>query len=151
MQSVALNPLPPATVKALLKASARPMPVACTQGCGAGLVNADGAVAAVIESTTLARNVARTGLSAALSDSLYYQVNVPAGARSLKVTLAGGSGNADLSVRAGALPTDAAYSCRSMLPGNGDSCTLAAPAAGVYYVRLKATLGFSGVSVTAAY
>ncbi|MBV6848314.1 S8 family peptidase [Xanthomonas euvesicatoria] len=151
MQSVALNPLPPATVKALLKASARPMPVACTQGCGAGLVNADGAVAAVIESTTLARNVARTGLSAALSDSLYYQVNVPAGTRSLKVTLAGGSGNADLSVRAGALPTDAAYSCRSVLPGNGDSCTLAAPAAGVYYVRLKATLGFSGVSVTAAY
>lgn len=61
MQSVALNPLPPATVKALLKSSARPMPVACTQGCGAGLVNADGAVAAVIESTTLARNVARTG------------------------------------------------------------------------------------------
>ncbi|CCF67113.1 S8 family peptidase [Xanthomonas citri] len=151
MQSVALNPLTPATVKALLKASARPMPVACTQGCGAGLVNADGAVAAVIESTTLSRNVARTGLSAALSDSLYYQVNVPAGTRSLKVTLAGGSGNADLSVRAGALPTDAAYSCRSMLPGNGDSCTLAAPAAGVYYVRLKSTLGFSGVSVTAAY
>ncbi|MBO9739051.1 S8 family serine peptidase [Xanthomonas axonopodis pv. begoniae] len=151
MQSVALNPLTPATVKSLLKASARPMPVACTQGCGAGLVNADGAVAAVIESTTLARNVARTGLSAALSDSLYYQVNVPAGTRSLKVTLAGGSGNADLSVRAGALPTDAAYSCRSVLPGNGDSCTLAAPVAGVYYVRLKATLGFSGVSVTAAY
>lgn len=150
MQSVALNPLTPATVKALLKASARPMPVACTQGCGAGLVDADGAVAAVIESTILARNVARTGLSAALSDSLYYQVNVPAGTRSLKVALAGGSGNADLSVRAGALPTDTAYSCRSTLPGNGDSCTLAAPA-GVYYVRLKATLGFSGVSVTAAY
>ncbi|UUF03475.1 S8 family peptidase [Xanthomonas hortorum] len=151
MQSVALNPLTPATVKALLKSSARPLPVACTQGCGAGLVNADGAVTAVIDSTTLTRNVARTGLSAALSDSLYYQVNVPAGTRSLKVTLAGGSGNADLSVRAGALPTDAAYSCRSMLPGNGDSCTLAAPAAGIYYVRLKATLGFSAVSVTAAY
>ncbi|MBG3851849.1 S8 family serine peptidase [Xanthomonas hortorum pv. carotae] len=151
MQSVALNPLTPATVKALLKSSARPLPVACTQGCGAGLVNADGAVTAVIDSTTLTRDVARTGLSAALSDSLYYQVNVPAGTRSLKVTLAGGSGNADLSVRAGALPTDAAYSCRSMLPGNGDSCTLAAPAAGIYYVRLKATLGFSAVSVTAAY
>ncbi len=114
-------------------------------------MNADGAVAAVIASTTLTRNGARTGLSAALSDSLYYQLNVPAGTRSLKVTLAGGSGNADLSVRAGALPTDVAYSCRSMLPGNGDSCTLAAPAAGVYSVRLKAALGVSGVSVTAAY
>ncbi|MCC4602798.1 S8 family peptidase [Xanthomonas campestris] len=151
MQSVALNPLTPATVKALLKSSARPLPVACTQGCGAGLVNADGALAAVVASTTLARNVARTGLSAAQSDVLYYQVNVPAGTRALKVTLAGGSGNADLSLRAGALPSDSAYSCRSMLPGNADSCTVNAPAAGTYYVRLKATLAFSGVSVTAAY
>ncbi len=32
MQSVALNPLTPATVKGLLKASARPLLVACTQG-----------------------------------------------------------------------------------------------------------------------
>lgn len=120
MQSVALNPLTPATVKALLKSSARPLPVACPQGCGAGVVNADGALAAVVASTTLARNVARTGLSAAQSDVLYYQVNVPAGTRALKVTLAGGSGNADLSLRAGALPSDSAYSCRSMLPGNAE-------------------------------
>ncbi|QHG86207.1 MULTISPECIES: S8 family peptidase [Xanthomonas] len=151
MQSVALNPLTPATVKALLKSSARPLPVACTQGCGAGLVNADAALAAVIESTTLARNVARTGVSAAQSDVVYYQVNVPAGTRALKVTLGGGSGNADLSLRAGALPSDSAYSCRSTLPGNADSCTLNMPAAGTYYVRLKATLAFSGVAVTAAY
>ncbi|MEA9579160.1 S8 family peptidase [Xanthomonas nasturtii] len=151
MQSVALNPLTPAMVKALLKSSARPLPVACTQGCGAGLVNADGAVAAVIASTTLDRNVARTGLSAAQSDVLYYQINVPAGTRSLKVALNGGSGNADLSLRAAALPTDTAYTCRSLLPGNADSCTLNAPAAGTYYVRLKATLAFSGVSVTATY
>ncbi|WP_115527181.1 MULTISPECIES: S8 family peptidase [Xanthomonas] len=151
MQSVALNPLTPAMVKALLKSSARPLPVACTQGCGAGLVNADGAVAAVIASTTLNRNVARTGLSAAQSDVLYYKINVPAGTRSLKVALNGGSGNADLSLRAAALPTDTAYNCRSLLPGNADSCTLNAPAAGTYYVRLKATLAFSGVSVTATY
>ncbi|MFC0155254.1 S8 family peptidase [Xanthomonas dyei] len=151
MQSVALNPLTPATVKALLKSSARPLPIACTQGCGAGLVNADGAVAAVIASTTLARNAARTGLSAAQSDVLYYQIDVPAGTRALKVALNGGSGNADLSLRAAALPTDTAYTCRSLLPGNADSCTLNAPVAGTYYVRLKATLAFSGVSVTAAY
>lgn len=151
MQSVALNPLTPATVEALLKSSARPLPVACAQGCGAGLVNADGALAAVIAANTLARNVARAGLSAAQSDALYYQITVPAGTRALKVALNGGSGNADLSVRAGALPSDSAYSCRSMLPGNTDSCTLSMPAAGTYYVRLKATLAFSGVSVTATY
>ncbi|WP_022971785.1 S8 family peptidase, partial [Xanthomonas maliensis] len=151
MQSVALNPLAPATVKALLRSSARPLPVACAQGCGAGLANAEGAVAAVIEATTLSRNVARTGLSAAQFDSLYFQVNVPAGTRSLKLALSGGSGNADLSLRAGALPTDTAYGCRSMAPGNADSCTLTAPPAGTYYVRLKATSAFSAVSLVATY
>ncbi|MCC5065938.1 S8 family peptidase [Xanthomonas campestris] len=151
MQSVALNPLTPATVEALLKSSARPLPVACAPGCSAGLVNADGAVAAVINATLLTSNAARTGLSAAIGDSLYYQVKVPAGTRSLKVTLSGGSGNADLSLRANALPTDAAFGCRSMLVGNTETCTLTAPAAGTYYVRLKATLAFSAVNLVATY
>ncbi|CAE1134033.1 S8 family peptidase [Xanthomonas euroxanthea] len=151
MQSVALNPLSAASVEAMLKSTARALPVACPQGCGAGLVNADGAVAAVIASTTLTSNAARSGLAAATGSSLYYQVNVPAGTRSLRVALSGGSGNADLSLRAGALPSDTAYGCRTAVVGNADSCTLTAPAAGVYYVRLKATLAFSAVTLVATY
>ncbi|WP_435014861.1 S8 family peptidase [Xanthomonas arboricola] len=151
MQSVALNPLSAASVEAMLKSTARALPVACPQGCGAGLVNADGAVAAVIASTTLTSNAARNGLAAATGGSLYYQVNVPAGTRSLRVGLSGGSGNADLSLRAGALPSDTAYNCRTAVVGNADSCTLSAPAPGVYYVRLKATLAFSAVTLVATY
>ncbi|MBB5859368.1 S8 family peptidase [Xanthomonas arboricola] len=151
MQSVALNPLSAASVEAMLKSTARALPVACPQGCGAGLVNADGAVAAVIASTTLTSNAARNGLAAATGGSLYYQVNVPAGTRSLRVALSGGSGNADLSLRAGALPSDTAYNCRTAVVGNADSCTLSAPAPGVYYVRLKATLAFSAVTLVATY
>uniref|UniRef100_UPI003F8132AA S8 family peptidase n=1 Tax=Xanthomonas sp. 0924 TaxID=2835534 RepID=UPI003F8132AA len=151
MQSVALNPLSAASVEAMLKSTARALPVACPQGCGAGLVNADGAVAAVIASTTLTSNAARNGLASATGGSLYYQVNVPAGTRSLRVALSGGSGNADLSLRAGALPSDTAYNCRTGVVGNADSCTLSAPAAGVYYVRLKATLAFSAVTLVATY
>ncbi|MFA0922076.1 S8 family peptidase [Xanthomonas fragariae] len=151
MQSVALNPLGAASVESVLKSSARQLPVACTQGCGAGLLNADGAMAAVIASTTLTSNAARSGLVAAAGGSLYYQINVPAGTRSLRVTLSGGSGNADLSLRAGALPTETAYSCRTATIGNADSCTLSTPAPGVYYVRLKATLAFSAVNLVATY
>ncbi|QDS15014.1 S8 family peptidase [Xanthomonas arboricola] len=151
MQSVALNPLSAASVEAMLKSTARALPVACPQGCGAGLVNADGAVAAVIASTTLTSNAARNGLAAATGGSLYYQVNVPAGTRSLRVALSGGSGNADLSLRAGALPSDTAYNCRTAVVGNADACTLSAPAPGVYYVRLKATLAFSAVTLVATY
>nr|WP_181126367.1 S8 family serine peptidase [Xanthomonas arboricola] len=87
MQSVALNPLSAASVEAMLKSTARALPVACPQGCGAGLVNADGAVAAVTASTTLTSDAARNALAAATGGSLYYQVTVPAGTRSLRVAL----------------------------------------------------------------
>lgn len=46
MQAVARHPLAPARIEAILKATARPMPVACPQGCGAGLLDAGAAVAA---------------------------------------------------------------------------------------------------------
>ncbi|KRG45950.1 peptidase S8, partial [Stenotrophomonas panacihumi] len=46
MQAVARHPLTPARIEAILKATARPMPVACPEGCGAGLLDAGAAVAA---------------------------------------------------------------------------------------------------------
>ncbi|WP_115043128.1 S8 family peptidase [Xanthomonas arboricola] len=44
VQSVASRPLTPAAVETLLKNTARPLPGACSGGCGAGIVNAAGAV-----------------------------------------------------------------------------------------------------------
>ncbi|MBB5736077.1 subtilisin family serine protease [Xanthomonas campestris] len=103
MQSVALDPLSAAGVDAMLKSTARALPVACPQGCGAGLVNADGAVAAVIASTTLTSNAARNGLATATGGSLYYQVTVPSGTRSLRVIAAASTRYfADFRVPAGA-------------------------------------------------
>ncbi|MEE7566550.1 peptidase S8, partial [Xanthomonas sp. Kuri4-3] len=63
----------------------------------------------------------------------------------------GGSGDADLYVRAGSAPTDAAYACRPYLSGNAETCTLNAPAAGTYYIRVKAYSSFSGVTLSASY
>ena len=44
MQGLAVNP--PAIVEAILKSTARPLPVACTLGCGAGIIDALAAVTA---------------------------------------------------------------------------------------------------------
>lgn len=68
----------------------------------------------------------------------------------LKLSLAGGSGNADLSLRGGSLPTDTLYGCRSIAAANAESCTLNLPA-GTYYVRVKAVTAVAGVGVTASY
>ena len=44
MQSAAGGKLTPEQVVRILKATARPLPGSCREGCGAGIANADGAV-----------------------------------------------------------------------------------------------------------
>ncbi len=80
-----------------------------------------------------------------------YTVSIPAGTTRLVVTTAGGSGDADLYVRAGAAPTSSAYTCRPYLSGNNETCTIDNPAAGAtYYIRVYAYAAFSGVTLKAS-
>ena len=159
VQSVAPTALSPASIESLLKSTARPLPGACSGGCGAGIVDADAAVTAALNGTgpgpgtgtVLQNNVPVTGLGAASGASLAYTVAVPSGSSQLKVTIAGGSGDADLYVRSGSAPTDTVYTCRPYLSGNNETCTISAPAAGTWHVRVKAYSTFSGVSLTAQY
>ncbi|WP_422509913.1 S8 family peptidase [Stenotrophomonas sp. GZD-301] len=159
VQSVAPTALSPAAIETLLKNTARALPGACTGGCGAGIVDADAAVTAALNGTgpgpgtgtVLQNNVPVTGLGAASGASLAYTVNVPSGSAQLKVTIAGGSGDADLYVRSGSAPTDTVYNCRPYLSGNNETCTISAPAAGTWHVRVKAYTTFSGLSLTAQY
>ncbi len=159
VQSVAPTALSPASIESLLKSTARPLPGACSGGCGAGIVDADAAVTAALNGTgpgpgtgtVLQNNVPATGLGAASGASLAYTVAVPSGSSQLKVTIAGGSGDADLYVRSGSAPTDTVYTCRPYLSGNNETCTISAPAAGTWHVRVKAYSTFSGVTLTAQY
>ncbi|UEX18953.1 S8 family serine peptidase [Stenotrophomonas sp. SI-NJAU-1] len=158
MQSVAPSPLSPAQVESIIKSTARPLPGACSGGCGAGIIDADAAVTAAINGTTpnpggtvLQNNVPVTGLGAASGASLNYTVNVPAGSAQLRVAISGGSGDADLYLRQGSAPTDTVYTCRPYLSGNNETCTVNSPAAGTWYVRVKAYSTFSGVTVNAQY
>jgi len=159
IQSVAPTTLSPAAIESLLKSTARPLPGACSGGCGAGIVDADAAVTAALNGTgpgpgtgtVLQNNVPVTGLGAASGASLAYTVAVPSGSSQLKVTIAGGSGDADLYVRNGSAPTDTVYTCRPYLSGNNETCTIPSPAAGTWHVRVKAYSTFSGVTLTAQY
>ncbi|KAB7769896.1 S8 family peptidase [Xanthomonas sp. LMG 12461] len=161
MQSVAPTALTPAQVESTIKNTAASF--SCSQGCGAGLLDANAAVTAALNggssgggggggsSNELQDGVAVTNLSANSGSSLNYTVKVPSGASSLVVTTSGGSGDADLYVRFGSAPTDSAYDCRPYKNGNNESCTFNSPQAGTYYVRVKAYSTFSGVSLKADY
>ncbi|UYB51504.1 S8 family serine peptidase [Xanthomonas sp. AM6] len=157
MQSVAPSPLTPAQVETTIKNTAASF--SCSQGCGAGLLDANAAVTAALggggpgpgPGNQLQDGVPVTGLGASTGAELNYTVAVPSGASSLSVTIAGGSGDADLYVRLGSAPTDTTYGCRPYLNGNNETCTFNAPSAGTYYVRVKAYSTFSGVTLTANY
>jgi hypothetical protein len=74
--------------------------------------------------------------SGARGTSLYRKITVPAGATSLTVTISGGSGDVDLYIRRGAVPTFTTYDCASEAGGNAESCVISNPAAGTYFIML---------------
>lgn len=108
-------------------------------------------ISAASTSTPLSNGVAKTGIAASTGQYVKFYIDVPAGASNLIVTTNGGTGDADMYVRQGAEPTDTTYNCRPYLSGNAETCTQASPAAGRWYINLKAYSTFSGVSLTATY
>jgi hypothetical protein len=97
-----------------------------------------------ISSGTLERN-----------EGLIYHITVPAGATSLTVTLSGGSGDGDIYVQR-AVPSDDPDNfgnedpgCHSWNGGNGESCTVAAPEAGTWYVFVAVWDPYAGATLTA--
>jgi len=99
----------------------------------------------------LQNGVAVTGLAATKGKQLNYTVNIPAGAKNLKITTSGGTGDEDLYVKFGAAPTTSTYDCRSWVVGNTESCSVTSPKTGTYYIMLNAYATFSGVSLKATW
>ncbi len=159
MQAAASSPKSPAEIESIIKSTARSFPSTPSQPIGPGIIQARAAVDAVRGSTPpppsgggeLSEGVPVTGLAASTGNSLNYTLNVPAGASNLTFAMSGGTGDADLYVRFGSAPTDSAYLCRPYLNGNNETCTIAAPSTGTYYVRIKAYSSFSGVSLVGSY
>jgi len=99
----------------------------------------------------LANGVPKSGLSGASGSTALYKVVVPAGARNLVIAVSGGTGDVDLYTRYGAAPTTSSYDCRPYRSGNNESCTVATPQAGTYYVQLRAYQAYSGVTLKASW
>lgn len=68
---------------------------------------------------------------------LFRKITVPAGATGLTVTTSGGTGDVDMYVRYGAVPTPSNWDCRPFEAGNAETCTFANPAAGTWFIMLE--------------
>jgi secreted trypsin-like serine protease len=91
-----------------------------------------------------------TGLSGGRRSFIHRAVTVPPGTRTLSAWMFGGSGDADLYVRFGSEPTTRAFDCRPHRGGNDEFCTIDSPAAGTWFVSIRASKPYAGVGLTAA-
>jgi len=78
--------------------------------------------------------------------SATYTETVQAG-RTGTFAISGGTGDADLYVRAGSEPTTTSYSCRPYKTGNNESCTFTPSTTTTYYIKVRAYQTFSGVTL----
>jgi Zn-dependent metalloprotease len=102
-------------------------------------------------STTPVSSLNKTNQSAATGAAIDYVIAVPEGATNLQVRITGGTGDADLYLNLGSKGTDADFDCRPYQTGNEELCTAAAPAAGNWYITVKAYSAFAGLNLTASY
>jgi len=144
----------PDEIESILKSTTRSFSATCTS-CGTGIVDAAAAVAAASGGTTpptggdseLINGEAKTGLSGAANAQAFYTMTVPSGATNVTFTMSGGTGDADLYVRAGSQPTTTSYDCRPYEGGNSEECSIDSPAAGTYHVMLRGYSAYSDVSL----
>ena len=101
--------------------------------------------------TTLQNGVGVTGVAAATGADSDFLITVPTGASNLVMSISGGTGDADLYTRFATAPTLTSYDCRPYKTGNAESCSVAAPQAGTYYIKVHAYSSYSGVTVKASY
>ncbi len=101
--------------------------------------------------TTLQNNVPVSNLTGASSSQVYYKISVPSGQDKLTIKISGGSGDCDLYVKRGALPTTSSYDYRPYLSGNNETVTVSSPASGDWYIMLRGYSAYSGVKLLAVY
>jgi serine protease len=100
---------------------------------------------------TLTNGVPAGNLSGASAQQSAFQIVVPAGQALLTVKISGGTGDADLYVRAGAAPTLTTFDCRPFITGNNETCMFNNPAANTYFIMLNGFTAYSGVTLVATF
>ena len=92
-----------------------------------------------------------SNLSGSAGAVSYYAISVPAGQSFLQVKTSGGSGDCDLYVKLGSLPTTSSYNGKSDGVNNNELVTINNPASGTWYVMVRGYSAYSGVTLTATY
>ncbi len=99
----------------------------------------------------LQNGVPVTGLAGSATSETFFKIEVPADQTQLEIAMSGGTGDADLYVRLGALPTTKEWDYRPYRLGNKETVTIDDPKAGTYYIMIRGYIPYTGVTLQATY
>ncbi len=88
-----------------------------------------------------------SGISVSRGNWKRYTLELPQGYSNMKVSISGGSGDADLYVTHGAQSTTSNYDCRPYLNGNNESCSFTSPEAGTWYIDIRGYYSSSNITL----
>jgi len=100
----------------------------------------------------LLKGIPRTGLSGATGSVQYFTLHVHGKPpTNLVFQTSGGTGDVDMYVKHGSLPTTTDYQCRPYTNGNAETCSFTTVAEGSWYVMLHGYTAYSGVTLAGDY
>ncbi len=102
-------------------------------------------------STVLTNALPVSDIVISTGEQIHYQFDVPADASNLSVAISGGTGDADLYLQFEQAPTTSSNICRPYLNGNNESCDIAAPSTGRYYIMIDAYSAVDALTLTASF
>lgn len=108
-------------------------------------------VEADVEAISLVNGVAVTGIAGAAGDAQLFRIDVPAGARNLRLISYGGTGDVRLQAALDRAPSAGDLDAESARPGNNETIHIANPAPGTWYLRLVGERAHARVSVRASF
>lgn len=103
------------------------------------------------DTRVLGKNCKRSNRSGTAGNYNYMYLALPTGVAQLKITTAGGVGNADLYVSTSGWATQSNYQYYAATAGNNESITIQSPPSGYVYISLYGVTDFSGITVTTQY
>ena len=101
--------------------------------------------------TPLKNGVPITNIAGADNTEQYFSIDVPAGQTKLEISMSGGTGDADLYVKKGAMPTTTSYDYRPFLFGNDETVSVNNPQATTWYIMIRGYNAFTGITLLASY
>jgi hypothetical protein len=103
------------------------------------------------KATPLIPGVPVPDLAGKAGSELFFSIEVPSGVKTLTIKMSGGTGDADLYVRKGKLPTTSEYDYRPYLKGNNEEVVITKFTAGTWFIMIRGYQAFSGITLVATF